>query len=65
MKMCQGDCGNCKANYRCCLPALAGFVSPHSTGPGEFMVRDRRNSFKENACKKNAANYQRVTMLAG
>ena len=31
--MCQGDCGNCKANYRCCLPALAGFVSPHSAGP--------------------------------
>ncbi len=31
---CQGDCGNCKAYCRCCLPALAGFVSPHSTGPG-------------------------------
>src|ERR1035441_7548300 len=32
---CQGDCGNCKAYCRCCLPALAGFVSPHSTGPGK------------------------------
>ena len=43
MKMCQGDCGNCKANYRCCLPALAGFVSPHSTGPGKknFAARPR------------------------
>lgn len=36
MERCQGDCGNCKANYRCCLPALAGFVSPHSTGPDEM-----------------------------
>ena len=35
MERCQGDCGNCKAYCRCCLPALAGFVSPHSTGPGE------------------------------
>lgn len=44
MKKCQGDCGNCKANYRCCLPALAGFVSPHSTGPDEnnFAARLRR-----------------------
>jgi len=30
---CQGDHGRCRANYRCCLPALAGFVSPHSVGP--------------------------------
>src|SRR3954466_6072695 len=30
----QGDHGACRANYRCCLPALAGFVSPHSMGPG-------------------------------
>ena len=32
---CQGDHGRCRANYRCCLPALAGFVSPQSMGPGE------------------------------
>ena len=31
--MCQGDHGRYGANYRCCLPALAGFVSPHSMGP--------------------------------
>ena len=31
---CQGDHGRYGANYRCCLPALAGFVSPHSMGPG-------------------------------
>src|SRR5436853_5430267 len=31
---CQGDHGGCRANYRCCLPALAGFVSPQSMGPG-------------------------------
>src|SRR5215212_6267410 len=30
----QGDHGKCRANYRCCIPALAGFVSPHSVGPG-------------------------------
>src|ERR1035438_1506090 len=35
MERCQGDCGNCKACCRCCLPALAGFTSPHSTGPGK------------------------------
>ena len=29
----QGDHGKYEANYRCCLPALAGFVSPHSVGP--------------------------------
>ena len=31
---CQGDHGGCRANCRCCIPALAGFVSPHSMGPG-------------------------------
>jgi hypothetical protein len=30
----QGDHGKRRANYRCCIPALAGFVSPHSVGPG-------------------------------
>ena len=30
---CQGDHGMCGANYRCCIPALAGFVSPQSMGP--------------------------------
>ena len=29
----QGDHGKYEANCRCCLPALAGFVSPHSVGP--------------------------------
>ena len=29
----QGDHGKHEANCRCCLPALAGFVSPHSVGP--------------------------------
>ena len=29
----QGNHGKYEANYRCCLPALAGFVSPHSVGP--------------------------------
>ncbi|MEY2465987.1 MAG: hypothetical protein QOD03_508 [Verrucomicrobiota bacterium] len=32
---CQGDHGRYGANYRCCLPALAGFVSPHSVGPDD------------------------------
>src|SRR3954452_16345929 len=32
---CQGNHGGCGANYRCCIPALAGFVSPHSVGPGK------------------------------
>src|SRR5436189_4723988 len=30
----QGDHGRCRADYRCCLAALAGFVSPQSMGPG-------------------------------
>ena len=30
---CQGNHGKYEANYRCCLPALAGFVSTHSVGP--------------------------------
>src|SRR6266699_3526957 len=34
----QGDHGACGANCRCCLPALAGFVSPHSMGPGQIVV---------------------------
>ena len=32
----QGDHGKCGANYRCCIPALTGFVSPHSVGPGKI-----------------------------
>src|SRR5438046_8735950 len=39
---CQGDHGRCRANYRCCLPALAGFVSPHSMGPGSRECAARR-----------------------
>src|SRR5688500_15829466 len=34
---CQGFHGRCRANYRCCIPALAGFVSPHSMGPGKIQ----------------------------
>jgi len=34
VKISQGDHGRSRANYRCCLPALAGFVSPQSMGPG-------------------------------
>jgi hypothetical protein len=34
----QGDHGGCRANYRCCIPALAGFVSPHSMGPGKSVL---------------------------
>ncbi len=44
---CQGDHGGCRANYRCCLPALAGFVSPHSMGPGPMNVRQHEGGFKE------------------
>ena len=35
----QGDHGGCGAKYRCCLPALAGFPSPHSMGPGKIVER--------------------------
>ena len=31
--ICQGYHGKYEANCRCCLPALAGFVSPHSVDP--------------------------------
>src|SRR6185369_5185557 len=42
---CQGDHGGCGANCRCCIPALAGFVSPHSMGPGgEIKPQDCRGS---------------------
>lgn len=43
-KRSQGDHGGCGANYRCCIPALAGFVSPHSMGPGKFV---RQNSLSQ------------------
>jgi len=43
---CQGDHGGCGANCRCCLPALAGFVSPHSMGPGETNKPQVANRFK-------------------
>src|SRR5256714_768747 len=43
---CQGDHGGCGANCRCCLPALAGFVSPHSMGPGESNKPQVANRFK-------------------
>src|SRR5688500_9537759 len=38
----QGDHGKCRANCRCCIPALAGFVSPHSVGPGAQKLRCKR-----------------------
>src|SRR5438045_7920035 len=44
---CQGDHGGCRAKYRCCLPALAGFLSPHSMGPGANNRAPSRFSFKE------------------
>ena len=34
----QGDHGRCGASYRCCLPALAEFASPHSMGPDAPIV---------------------------
>src|SRR6185436_13701773 len=40
----QGDHGGCGANYRCCIPALAGFVSPHSMGPGKSRFKLSRGS---------------------
>ena len=43
---CQGDHGRSRANYRCCLPALAGFVSPQSMGPGSGNLPQRRCGFK-------------------
>src|SRR2546429_551355 len=46
IKKCQGDHGKCRADYRCCLPALAGFVSPQSMGPGEWNVGQARRGFK-------------------
>jgi len=39
--MCQGYHGACRARYRCCLPALAGFASPQSMGPGKIRVSIR------------------------
>ena len=45
---CQGDHGRYRANYRCCLPALAGFVSPHSMGPGTENLGHDAAGFKDN-----------------
>src|ERR1041384_4645898 len=44
---CQGDHGGCRAKYRCCLPALAGFLSPHSMGPGADNKATTHCRFKE------------------
>src|SRR3954467_12453232 len=56
---CQGDHGGCRAKYRCCLPALAGFLSPHSMGPGAhnkaappFRFKEKRASARESASKQ-------------
>ena len=43
----QGYHGGCGTNCRCCLPALAGFVSPHSMGPGAAIKPKRSGSIKE------------------
>ena len=47
MKECQGDHGRYGANYRCCLPALAGFVSPHSMGPDRTILCQVDWGFKD------------------
>src|SRR3954464_9298598 len=56
---CQGDHGGCRAKYRCCLPALAGFLSPHSMGPGAhnkaappFRFKEKRQVARESASNK-------------
>src|SRR6185295_2719048 len=47
IRKCQGDHGRSRANYRCCLPALAGFVSPQSMGPGTTNVAQASHRFKK------------------
>lgn len=42
----QGDHGICRANYRCCIPALAGFVSPQSMGPGRTIKEQLGDGIK-------------------
>src|SRR6267378_2916449 len=49
IKKCQGDHGGCRANCRCCIPALAGFVSPHSMGPGTGNLPHPAPTFKQNS----------------
>src|SRR3954454_5419002 len=49
VQKCQGDHGGCRANYRCCIPALAGFVSPHSMGPGTENLPHPARSIKQNS----------------
>src|SRR5258708_919270 len=53
-KKCQGDHGGCGANCRCCIPALAGFVSPHSMGPGAINLPQARGRRKKNDKKIKA-----------
>ena len=43
----QGYHGRCGADYRCCLPALAGFVSPHSMDPGNASKPNRTRTRKK------------------
>ena len=43
----QGYHGRCGADYRCCLPALAGFVSPHSMDPGARIKAEGAGGRKE------------------
>src|ERR1035438_8519344 len=65
---CQGDHGRCRADYRCCLPALAGFVSPHSMGPGSQRLPETDAGFKEkrsagwNGVHENACAKKDVTL---
>jgi len=42
----QGYHSICRANYRCCIPALAGFVSPQSMGPGRTIKGQLLTRFK-------------------
>jgi len=53
IKKCQGDHGRYGANYRCCLPALAGFVSPHSMGPDAENVAARFLRYRDKARRRD------------
>jgi hypothetical protein len=60
IKKCQGDHGGCRANCRCCIPALAGFVSPHSMGPGTGNLPHPARTFKQNSSPSCASRLCRI-----
>jgi hypothetical protein len=63
---CQGDHGGCGADYRCCIPALAGFVSPHSMGPGAWNLTETgRLASGESVTSKNPKSESEVTIDQG